>query len=67
MRLFDLHCDTLTYLCYRSLPLLDGEAQLNLSKGRFLDAWTQMLAVFVPDGLRGVVSCGLQRYQSVVV
>lgn len=53
MRLFDLHCDTLTYLCYRSLPLLDGEAQLNLSKGRFLDAWTQMLAVFVPDGLRG--------------
>ena len=53
MRLFDLHCDTITKLFAQKQSLLDGDAQINLSKSAKLDRWNQVFAIFIPDSLRG--------------
>jgi membrane dipeptidase len=46
MRVFDLHCDTLT----APAPFA---GHVTLEQGRALDAWAQVFAIFVPDTLRG--------------
>ena len=56
MRLFDLHCDTLT-ACYKEGgSLCRNEGHLDLKRGRRYRPWCQVFAVFVPDTLRGVAA-----------
>lgn len=55
MNFFDLHCDT-AFEC--SGPLNDialdkGAHHLSLDRGRYLDGWHQVFAIFMPDELRG--------------
>lgn len=53
MKLFDLHCDTAGECAARQLPLFDNNLQLNIRKGKVLDSWAQLFAVWIPDNLRG--------------
>lgn len=43
MRIFDLHCDTLT----------TNMGHVSLAHGKLLEQWTQLWAIFVPDTLHG--------------
>ncbi len=53
MKIFDLHCDTLTECHKRHLSLRNSRTQLSLDRmGR--GEWRQAMAVFMPDFLRGV-------------
>ena len=52
MRLFDMHCDTLT-ACYRSgESLCTNERHVDLRRGRLYAPWCQIFAVYVPDTMR---------------
>ena len=53
MRLFDLHCDTLTEAMNRALSLHSNDLQLSFEKGAAYWPWIQTMAVFIPDNLRG--------------
>lgn len=53
MRVFDLHCDTLTYQKRRGRSLADPDCQLILEDAKAFDAYIQLFAVFVPDNCRG--------------
>lgn len=56
MRLFDLHCDTLTE-CYRCAEsLCCNERHVDLKRGGRYRPWYQVFAVFVSDTLRGVAA-----------
>ncbi len=53
MRLFDIHCDTLT-TCYRSREsLCRNNGHVDLRRGRQYAPWCQVFAVWIPDTLRG--------------
>lgn len=51
MKIFDLHCDTVTYCCEKNLSLNNNFSQLAL--GRIENIWYQTFAIFMPDELRG--------------
>ncbi len=53
MKLFDLHCDTAGECKNRSVPLFNNDLQLNICKGKILDKWCQLYAIWIPDNLRG--------------
>jgi len=54
MQVFDLHCDTLTSVCVKTgEPLARAGGHLSLERGRALEQWGQVFAVFVPDTLQG--------------
>ena len=53
MKLFDLHCDTAGECCNKKQPLYDGNLHINLCKGKVLDEWCQLFAIWIPDELRG--------------
>ncbi|MCI8443461.1 MAG: hypothetical protein HFG27_13205 [Provencibacterium sp.] len=54
MRVFDLHCDTLT-LCKRKGWTLDnGQNHLHLSDAQDFDSYVQLYAIFIPDEIRGL-------------
>lgn len=53
MKLFDLHCDTAGECYNRKLPLYDGNLHVNLCKGKELDEWHQLFAIWISDELRG--------------
>lgn len=53
MKLFDLHCDTAGECFNQKLPLYNGNTQLNICKGKSLDKWVQVFAIWIPDELRG--------------
>lgn len=53
LKLFDLHCDTAGECFNRKQPLSDGSLHINLCKGRELDKWCQLFAIWIPDELRG--------------
>lgn len=56
MRLFDIHCDTLTE-CYREgSSLCRNERQIDLKRGRQYRPWCQVFAVWIPDTLRGAAA-----------
>ncbi len=56
MRLFDLHCDTLT-ACYKDgYSLCRNDLHLDLKRGRGYRPWCQVFAVFVPDTVRGAAA-----------
>lgn len=53
MRLFDMHCDTLS-ACYQARESLCSNKQhIDLCRGRRYAPWCQVFAVFIPDTLRG--------------
>ncbi len=53
MRLFDLHCDTAGECFNRKIPLAENNLHISLCKGKLLDEWCQVFAVWIPDELRG--------------
>lgn len=53
MRLFDLHCDTLTLAMNSQKELAQNDLQLSFEKGAAYSPWLQTMAVFIPDELRG--------------
>lgn len=53
MKLFDLHCDTLTEAMKSGKKLAENDLQLSFAKGEAYTPWIQAMAVFVPDSLRG--------------
>ena len=53
MRLFDLHCDTLSACYQRGESLCDNERHVDLRRGRRYSPWCQVFAAFIPDTLRG--------------
>ncbi len=53
MRLFDLHCDTLTD-CYRKLEVLDRcSGDVDLARAAVYQTWCQVFAVWLSDAVRG--------------
>ena len=53
MRLFDLHCDTLTVCYNKEESLCINTEHIDLKRGRRYKPWCQVFAVFVPDTVRG--------------
>ncbi|MDR3313703.1 MAG: dipeptidase [Oscillospiraceae bacterium] len=53
MRLFDLHCDTVTTCIKNSQHLAKNTLHLDLERGARYEAWGQVFALFVPDTLQG--------------
>lgn len=53
MRLFDLHCDTAGECFNKNEALLSSDLHINLRKGKLLDKWAQVFAVWIPDEYRG--------------
>ncbi len=58
MRLFDLHCDTAGECFNRKVSLLSNELHIDLCKGKGLDEWAQVFAVWIPDEYRGEDAAG---------
>lgn len=53
MRLFDMHCDTLS-ACYRAgASLCSNDRHIDLCRGRQYRPWCQVFSAFIPDSLRG--------------
>ncbi len=53
MRLFDLHCDTLTACLRAGESLASNTLHVDLERGLRYDRWAQAFAIFLPDSLRG--------------
>ncbi len=53
MKLFDLHCDTITECYKRNVNLKESELDISLEKGKFLEEWKQVYAIWLPDEYRG--------------
>ena len=53
MRLFDLHCDTLSVCERYDCSLLNAPLHLNIRRGLQNEAYFQVFAAFIPDELRG--------------
>lgn len=53
MRVFDLHCDTLTLCKQKGWTLDNGQNHLHLSDAQDFDSYIQLYAVFIPDEVRG--------------
>lgn len=53
MRLFDLHCDTAGECYNKKIPLAENDLHISLCKGKALDEWCQVFAIWIPDELRG--------------
>lgn len=53
MRLFDLHCDTITELCREKGSLRHNDGDISLDRAGYLTQHVQDYAVFIPDEYRG--------------
>lgn len=53
MRLFDLHCDTITELCKSNESLMHNSGHISLDRAEYLTEYVQDYAVFIPDEYRG--------------
>lgn len=53
MKLFDLHCDTITECYKRNEKLNKNSLDISLEKGKFLEEWKQVYAIWMPDEYRG--------------
>lgn len=56
MKVFDLHCDTITECCKNSVPLFDNNMHLSLKRMAEFDEYTQVFAVWIRDEMRGEVA-----------
>lgn len=54
MHLFDLHCDTLYRIKTEGLSVNSDKLQINPSKAAYLDKHSQLMAVWIPDNIRGI-------------
>lgn len=52
MKVFDLHCDTITELCASGENLVNNTHQLSLDRACF-ESYVQTFAIFMPDQYRG--------------
>ena len=53
LKLFDLHCDTLTE-CFRTgKSLIRNDLHLDIRRGLGFERWVQCFAVWIPDEVRG--------------
>lgn len=65
MRVFDLHCDTITECCKRGLSLRENqELHISLERGLRYTPWCQCFAIWIPDALRG--QAALRFFDAVV-
>lgn len=53
MELFDLHCDTLYRAITEKKTLNEPEFHLSVDRGFKYEPWVQVMAVWIPDELRG--------------
>lgn len=53
MKLFDLHCDTITLLEERGDSLFDNDLHVSLEGAAGYESYVQTFAIFIPDELRG--------------
>lgn len=53
MNFFDLHCDTAGECCKAGKPLYDNDMHISVRKGKCLDKWAQVFAIWIADELRG--------------
>ena len=53
MRLFDLHCDTITELYKNNGSLCKNSGHISLERAEYLSEYVQDYAVFIPDEYRG--------------
>lgn len=53
MKIFDLHCDTITECYKQQAELKENSFHLSLEKVKSYDEYTQLFAVWIPDELRG--------------
>ncbi len=53
MKLFDLHCDTITECRLKNRRLFKNNGHLSICKAEYLDRWIQVFAVWMPDEHRG--------------
>lgn len=53
MRVFDLHCDTITELEKIKGSLFENELHISLKKALCLERYIQVFAIFIPDEKRG--------------
>jgi len=53
MRIFDLHCDTLTKAHAKQQSLREFSGHVSLEHGKLFEHWAQLWAIFVPDSLQG--------------
>lgn len=53
IRLFDLHCDTITECTLQDQSLRENRLHLSLCRGRAYVPWMQCFAVWIPDEKRG--------------
>lgn len=53
MRLFDLHCDTITELEKKKENLAENDGHISLDRAGYLTEYVQDFAIFIPDEYRG--------------
>lgn len=53
MKFFDLHCDTAGECFKAGKSLFDNDMHLSICKGKCLDTWAQVFAIWISDELRG--------------
>ena len=53
MRLFDLHCDTITELEKKNENLAENDGHISLDRAEYLTEYVQDFAIFIPDEYRG--------------
>ena len=53
IQFFDLHCDTLYRIATENLDSDSSQLAISLEKSEIFDKYTQMLAVWIPDEIRG--------------
>jgi len=62
MKLFDLHCDTITELTLKKEDLAYNDLAVSLEKGRLFEQWIQLYAIWMPDDLRGPQAVDYYEY-----
>ncbi|MBR3588243.1 MAG: membrane dipeptidase [Clostridia bacterium] len=53
MKFFDLHCDTITECYNQNKSLTNNDLDISLDRGKILEKWTQVFAIWLPDTIRG--------------
>lgn len=53
MKFFDLHSDTITECFKQNKSLQKNDLDISLEKGGYLEEWTQVFAIWMPDEIRG--------------
>lgn len=56
MKVFDLHCDTITECCKNNVSLYDNDMHLSLKRMEKFQEYTQVFAVWIRDEMRGDVA-----------